>query len=98
MGNALAARLFYSLRRNDVPIWLNASLQELASAEGGVSGAVLSVEGRPCRVRVRHGIVLATGGFGGSVERLNDYVRPPLAHAVAFAGATGDGMRCVRRG
>ena len=24
MGNALAARLFYSLRRRKVPVWLNA--------------------------------------------------------------------------
>jgi succinate dehydrogenase/fumarate reductase flavoprotein subunit len=43
--------------------------------------------------------VLATGGFGGSVDRLNDYVRPPLpplAHAVAFDGAAGDGMRTAR--
>ena len=41
-------------------------------------------------------MILATGGFGGSVERLNNYVRPPLKHAVAFAGAEGDGMRIAR--
>src|SRR6516165_6286301 len=41
MGNALAARLFYSLRRNGVPVWLNASLQELTVAAGRVCGAVL---------------------------------------------------------
>jgi succinate dehydrogenase/fumarate reductase flavoprotein subunit len=96
MGNALVARLFYSLRRNGVPIWLNASLQELTVAAGRVCGAVLSVNGNPRRVTVRRGIVLATGGFGGSVDRLNDYVRPPLAHAVAFAGAAGDGIRIAR--
>jgi succinate dehydrogenase/fumarate reductase flavoprotein subunit len=96
MGNALVGRLFYSLRRNGVPIWLNASLQELAVAEGRVRGAVVVVEGKPRRVNVRRGIVLATGGFGGSVDRLNDYVRPPLAHAVAFAGAAGDGARIAR--
>src|SRR5262249_42299301 len=33
---------------------------------------------------------------GGSVERLNDCVRPPLAHAVAFAGAAGDGIQMAR--
>jgi succinate dehydrogenase/fumarate reductase flavoprotein subunit len=96
MGNALVARLFYSLRRNGVPIWRNASLQELTLAGTRVCGAVLLVEGKPRRVTVRRGIVLATGGFGGSVDRLNDYVRPPLAHAVAFAGAAGDGMRIAR--
>jgi succinate dehydrogenase/fumarate reductase flavoprotein subunit len=96
MGNALVARLFYSLRRNRVPIWLNASLQELTVVGGRVCGAVLLVEGKRRQVKTRRGIVLATGGLGGSVDRLNEYVRPPLAHAVAFAGAAGDGMRIAR--
>jgi succinate dehydrogenase/fumarate reductase flavoprotein subunit len=96
MGNALAARLFYSLRRRKVPIWRNASLLELIVAAGRVCGAVLSVDGELRHVTARRGVVLATGGFGGSVDRLNDYVRPPLAHAVAFAGAAGDGMRIAR--
>ena len=96
MGNALVARLFYSLRRNGVPIWLNASLQELTVASGRVCGAVLWVKGNSWRVTVRRGIVLATGGFGGSIDRLNEHVRPPLAHAVAFAGAAGDGIRMAR--
>ena len=96
MGNALVARLFYSLRRNGVPIWLNASLQELTVASGRVCGAVLLVKGNLRRITVRRGIVLATGGFGGSIDRLNEHVRPPLAHAVAFAGATGDGIRIAR--
>ena len=96
MGNALVARLFYSLRRNGVPIWLNASLQELTVTSGRVCGAVLLVKGNPRRITVRRGIVLATGGFGGSIDRLNEHVRPRLAHAVAFAGATGDGIRIAR--
>jgi 3-oxosteroid 1-dehydrogenase len=96
MGNALVARLFYSLRRNGVPVWLNVSLLELTVVSGRVCGAVVSVKGNLRRVTVRRGIVLATGGFGGSIDRLNDYVRPPLAHAVAFAGAAGDGIRIGR--
>jgi succinate dehydrogenase/fumarate reductase flavoprotein subunit len=96
MGNALVARLFYSLRQRGVPIWRNASLQQLAVAGNRARGAVLVTDGKPRRVTVRRGIVLATGGFGGSVDRLNDHVRPPLAHAVAFAGAAGDGMRIAR--
>ena len=96
MGNALAARLFYSLRQRKVPVWLNASLRELTSADGRVTGAVLSVDGETRRVTARRAVVLATGGFGGSVERLNEYVRPPLKHAVAFAGARGEGMTVAR--
>ena len=96
MGNALAARLFYSLRQRNVPIWLDASLRELTSAEGRVTGAVLSVGGETRRVIARRAVVLATGGFGGSVEKLNEYVRPPLKHTVAFAGARGEGMQVAR--
>src|SRR5262249_49266604 len=53
-------------------------------------------EDAPHRVAVRRAVVLATGGFGGSLDRLNEYVHPPLAHAVAFAGARGDGMRLAQ--
>ena len=96
MGNALVGRLFYSLRRNKVPVWLNAPLQELTKDGGRVTGAVLSGDGGPRRVKSRRGVILATGGFGGSVARMNDYVKPPLADAVAFAGAEGDGIRIGR--
>jgi succinate dehydrogenase/fumarate reductase flavoprotein subunit len=96
MGNALVARLFYSLRAQRVPVRLNASLQELTVAAGKVCGARVAIEGTMCEVGARRGVVLATGGFGGSIERLNEYVRPPLAHAVAFAGAEGEGARIAR--
>ena len=96
MGNALVARLFYSLRRRDVPVWRNAALVELTTDAGRVSGAVLSVDGERRRVRTRRAVVLATGGIGGSIERMNEYVRPPLRHALAAAGADGDGMRAAR--
>ena len=96
MGNALVARLFYSLRLRNVPVWLNASLHELITADGRVCGAVVIAGGETRRVTARRGIILSTGGFGGSVERLNEYVRPPFKHAVAFAGAQGDGIRLAR--
>jgi len=96
MGNALAARLFFSLRQRQVPVWLNASVRELITVDGRVIGATLTVDGKTRSVTARRGVILATGGFGGSVERLNDYVRPPLKHAVAFAGARGEGMAVAR--
>ncbi len=96
MGNALAGRLLFSLIQNRVPIWCNASLEELTLSGGRVRGGVLSINGKRRQVMARRGVVLATGGFGGSVDRLNEYVRPPLAHTVAFSGAAGDGMRLAR--
>jgi succinate dehydrogenase/fumarate reductase flavoprotein subunit len=96
MGNALVARLFYSLRRRNVPLWLDASLRELTLAAGRVSAAMVSIGGETRRVTARRGVVLATGGLGGSLDRLNEHVRPPLRHALAFEGAAGDGMRLAR--
>jgi succinate dehydrogenase/fumarate reductase flavoprotein subunit len=96
MGNALVARLFYSLRQRGVPVWRNASLEELTVERACVRGALIAADGMRRRISARRGVVLATGGFGGSVERLNGYVRPPLAHAVAFAGAAGDGIRIAQ--
>jgi succinate dehydrogenase/fumarate reductase flavoprotein subunit len=96
MGNALAARLLTSLRAQNVAIRLNTGLQELIVEDGRVTGAVVGANGKAQRVTARRGVILATGGFGGSAVRLNEYVKPPLADAVAFAGAQGDGMRIAR--
>ena len=93
MGNALAARLFYSLRQRNVPVWLNAALEQLARDGDRVTGATVRVNGALKSIVARRGVILATGGFGGSIERLNEHVRPPLAHGLPFEGAAGDGMR-----
>ena len=96
MGNALAARLLMSLKAQRVAIRLNTALQELTVEGGRVAGATVSAGGTTQRIIARRAVILATGGFGGSVERMNDYVKPPLADAVAFEGAEGDGMRIAR--
>ncbi len=93
MGNALAGRLLLSLKAQRVTIRMNTTLQELIVEDGRVTGAVVSIDNKPQRITARRGVILATGGFGGSVERMNDYVMPPLNDAVAFAGARGDGIR-----
>src|SRR5262245_52030693 len=79
MGNALAARLLMSLKAQKVPIRLNAALRELIIEDGRVTGAVVGNNGKAQRITARRGVILATGGFGGSTVRLNDYVKPPLA-------------------
>ena len=75
---------------------LERPVRELMTTDGRITGAVLAVDGETRRVVARRAVVLATGGFGGSVERLNEYVRPALKHAVAFAGARGEGMTVAR--
>src|SRR5262245_53141572 len=63
MGNALVARLFYSLRQRKVPILFNARIDSVIRDGDAVVGAIVCHAGKELRVRARRGVVLATGGF-----------------------------------
>jgi succinate dehydrogenase/fumarate reductase flavoprotein subunit len=93
MGNALAARLFYDLRRTGVDVRFEAALQELVVKEGRVIGAVINGLGCTLSIRARKGIVLATGGIGWSGE-LRERLLPPAARRFSLAPTSnsGDGL------
>src|SRR5262249_33976673 len=94
MGNALVARLFWSLRQRSVAIRFDAAPEALLVEGGRVAGARLMSSGAAETVRARRGVVLASGGFAGDPAALQRLVGAPLAtHPVAFAGASGDGQR-----
>jgi 3-oxosteroid 1-dehydrogenase len=89
MGNALVARLLFSLRRAGVPLSLGTRLVELSDARN----TVVETNGVKQRIRARCGIVLATGGFSHNAAlRASLLGRPDAARSVAFEGDTGDGM------
>ncbi len=94
MGNALAARLFYSLRQQDVPVLFETTVQSLVRCGGAVVGAVLRTsDGRTLRVRAARGVVIATGGYGHNQElRARFMPRPTPELSVACASNTGDGI------
>ncbi len=64
MGNALIARLLYSLSlQGDVSLLLNTSVERFQRGEAGVTGLTLTASGHKREVAVRGGVVLASGGF-----------------------------------
>lgn len=94
MGNALVARLFYSLRQRQVPIWFQSPLQDfIRDADGRIAGAVIQTPQGLRRVAARRGVVLATGGIGWS-KTLRGKLFPseiaPLSQAPETN--TGDGI------
>src|SRR5205814_7015740 len=97
MGNALVARLFYSLQNANVPIAYDARLVELVKGNEGVEGAVVDIGVARQTIRARRGVILATGGFAPN-EKLRAEFMPELAikHSNAFAGASGDGFTAAR--
>lgn len=64
MGNALVARLLYSLsKQTQVTLVLNTSVERFERDASGVSGVVLQGQGGSRSVTVSGGVVLASGGF-----------------------------------
>ena len=95
MGNALVARLFYSLTRQNVPIVFGAKLIELARNGDRIEGAIVDIGDKRQSIRARRGVILATGGFAPN-ETLRAEFAIPAAHSNAFAGASGDGFTAAR--
>jgi succinate dehydrogenase/fumarate reductase flavoprotein subunit len=97
MGNALVARLFYSLRSRNVPIVFDARLVTLVKNKDRIEGAVVDIGDKRQTIGVRHGVILATGGFGASADLHKEFLpNEPVAHSNAFAGANGDGFKAAR--
>jgi 3-oxosteroid 1-dehydrogenase len=97
MGNALVARLFYSLRSRKVPIRFDTRLIELVKEDGRVTGAVVEDGTTRRSIGARRGVILATGGFAPNAELRREFMPDmPIAHSNAFAGASGEGFAAAR--
>ncbi|WP_230382934.1 FAD-binding protein [Paracoccus shanxieyensis] len=93
MGNALVARLFYSLRQRHVPVWFEAGLTDFLRDGDSVVGAVIQTPEGPRRIRARRGVVLATGGIGWNSDLRKRLFAPQIAaFSQAPEGNTGDGI------
>ena len=87
MGNALVGRLYYSLRKRNVPILFDATIVELIGDRDGVTGARSQVGGKEIVVKARKGVVLATGGYGHNKRFREAFMPQPVpAHSMSFAG------------
>ena len=95
MGQALSARLRYAMMLADIPLWLNSPLIELLAESDAVVGAVVRRGGENLRVRARHGVLLAAGGFPLNLEMRQRYLPLPTSTdwTVACVGNTGDAIR-----
>lgn len=93
MGNALVARLFYSLRQRKVALRFETPLHELIVENGYVMGAVVLHNGEAMRIRARRGVVLATGGLTRH-PTLRKQLFPSAAQALSLSPLThtGDGI------
>jgi 3-oxosteroid 1-dehydrogenase len=63
LGNALVGGLRVALKARNVPLRLKTSLVELVREGNRITGAVVEQNGKRQRIGVRHGVILAAGGF-----------------------------------
>ena len=93
LGNALIGRLYYSLRKRNVPILYNAAIANVEGDRNGVTGARLKVDGKDVLIKTRKGVVLATGGFAHNPQFRQMFMPQPVPeHSLSYEGNRGDGV------
>jgi succinate dehydrogenase/fumarate reductase flavoprotein subunit len=93
MGNALVGRLFYSLKKRNVPVLFGTAIIDLIGDRNRVTGARLNAGGIDIVVKARKGVVLATGGYAHNRKFREIFMpQPTPEHSLSFAGNGGDGV------
>jgi 3-oxosteroid 1-dehydrogenase len=92
-GVALAVRLRLAMHDANVPLWLSSPMGALIVDDGRVVGVELEREGKPLRVKVRKGVIIATGGFESN-PALRQRYQPTIGAGWtrAIPDNTGDGI------
>lgn len=97
MGNALVARLFWTLRKRKADLRLNTALVELVRGSFGIEGAIVQGSDGRRKIRARRGVLLATGGFGASESWRNALMgHLGIAHFLTAETTTGDALTAAR--
>lgn len=93
MGNALVARLFYSLKKNRVPVWFEAVTKGLIIENQSICGVRVLFSGKEHHLKASKGVVLATGGYGHHTAfRELCMPKPTPKYSMVCESVTGDGL------
>lgn len=90
-GTALVGQLLKALLARDVPIRTGCPVSELLLEDGRVIGLRTGPEGAGRALRARRGVVMATGGFGGSEQLRRLWLRRPVSETCEIDANQGDG-------
>ncbi len=92
-GNALIARLYKTMLDREIEIRLRASATKLIMDGDAVTGVEVAQDGRTARIRSRRGVVIATGGYPGSLDMRREHSRRPTVElSLGLASNAGEGI------
>jgi 3-oxosteroid 1-dehydrogenase len=90
-GTALVGRLFAACLEHNVVPYLDTQATALVIEDGRVVGVRAVHDGRSWLVRARHGVLVATGGYGGNEELKRLWLNRPLLATCEIVENEGDG-------
>jgi len=95
IGQALIARLRYSMQQENIPLWLNTPLKELVIEDRKVVGVVAEKDSKPFRIKANKGVILAAGGFAHNQQMREEFQKAPINHewSSAHKDNTGDAIQ-----
>jgi succinate dehydrogenase/fumarate reductase flavoprotein subunit len=92
-GNALIARLYKTMLDREIEILLRAFATKLVMDGDAVTGMEVAQDGRTARIRSRRGVVIATGGYPGSLDMRREHSRRPTVElSLGLASNAGEGI------
>jgi 3-oxosteroid 1-dehydrogenase len=99
-GASLIAQMLDIALAAEVPVWTEASLDDLIVEGGRVAGVRTTHTGAPVSIRARQGVLLSAGGFAHNAEMRRAYGgdQPNRAKwSIANRGDTGDALATAMR-
>lgn len=94
-GAAGVARLWYSLKKRNIPLLTETAMTSLIEEDGRVVGVEVVQNGKTKRIQAKKAVVLAAGGFEKNQAMREQYLPAPTSTAwsAGVEGNTGDAIR-----
>ena len=95
MGNALVASLLYSLQQRNVPILTNTQTRDIVIKDGKVTAVVIKTPQGDRTIKVRKGVVMASGGFNRHPGLRKQLLPEGETYSPGAPGHTGEALSLV---
>lgn len=96
-GQSLIGRLLKGCLDRGIEPVTGTRAVELIMEDGRVAGVKFEGKDGPFDIRVRSGVVLATGGFEWDSEMVTAFLRGPMTSPVSVPTNTGDGLKMAMK-